>query len=301
MESVKENDIIIVSVICCAYNHANYIRDCLDGFVAQKTTFKIEVLIHDDASTDNTTEIIREYAAQYPEIIKPVYQQSNQYSKGVDIFCDILLPKAQGKYVAICEGDDYWTDPLKLQKQVDFLESHADYSMCFHGAEIRSEVKTAFRYPTPEARAYSPKELYEGWIVPTASIVVRKEVLPLKMDRRLVNGDINVVLSAACRGKVWGMNESMSAYRIHSNGVTLKRLENPAAFFEKEVIHHKALFELYPQITKGALNGKLSDVYINWGNACLRSGRIVGLGKLIRGFMYSPRNFCKRIFSLLLR
>lgn len=122
-------DEIMVSVLCTAYNHEKYIRHCLDGFVMQKTNFRFEVLINDDASPDNTAAIIREYEEKYPEIIKPIYQTENQYSKGISINKQILTPKAQGKYIAICEGDDYWTDPLKLQKQVDALESHPNCHM----------------------------------------------------------------------------------------------------------------------------------------------------------------------------
>ena len=96
----------------------------------QKTTFPFEYLIHDDASTDDTADIIREYEIRYPDIIKPIYQTENQYSKKIYIVENIQLPIAQGKYIAICEGDDYWTDPLKLQKQVDFLDTHPDYTLC---------------------------------------------------------------------------------------------------------------------------------------------------------------------------
>lgn len=126
-----ENE-IKVSVICTAYNHARYIRKCLDGFVMQKTNFKYEVLINDDASTDNTAEIIKEYELKYPDIIKPIYQTENQYSKGVKISLNILCPRAKGKYIAFCEGDDYWCDENKLQMQYDILEANPDCKMCIH-------------------------------------------------------------------------------------------------------------------------------------------------------------------------
>ena len=119
-------DGIKVSVICLAYNHEKYIRKCLDGFVMQKTNFKFEALVHDDASTDKTAEIIREYEEKYPDIIKPVYQTENQHSKKISIFTTFLAPNARGEYLAWCEGDDCWTDPGKLQKQVDFLDAHPD-------------------------------------------------------------------------------------------------------------------------------------------------------------------------------
>ena len=110
-------DKVMVSVICNTYNHEKYIKSALDGFVMQKTNFEYEVLIHDDASTDSTADIIREYEKKYPDIIKPIYQSENQYSKKVPISKTYQYSRAKGKYIAICEGDDYWTDPFKLQKQ----------------------------------------------------------------------------------------------------------------------------------------------------------------------------------------
>lgn len=121
---------VLVSVICTAYNHEKYIKTALEGFVSQKTDFRFEVIVHDDASTDSTALIIKQYEKENPEIIKGIYQTDNQYSKGIDIFHDYLLPRINGKYVASCEGDDYWCDMNKLQKQVDFLEQNKDYSSC---------------------------------------------------------------------------------------------------------------------------------------------------------------------------
>ena len=128
---MDEND-IKVSVYCLAYNHEKFIRNTLDGFVSQKTNFKYEVIIHDDASTDNTTNIIREYEEKYPDIIKPIYQTENQYSKGIGIIPNYIVPRIRGKYVAACEGDDYWCDDYKLQKQFDYMEKHSECSMCVH-------------------------------------------------------------------------------------------------------------------------------------------------------------------------
>ena len=129
----------LVSVCTLAYNHEPYIRECLDGILMQKTNFAFELLIHDDASTDGTADIIREYEAKYPDIIKPIYQTENQYSKGVKINATIQFPRAKGKYIALCEGDDYWTDPLKLQKQVDFMEANPNCSLCCHHMKVYSE------------------------------------------------------------------------------------------------------------------------------------------------------------------
>ncbi|MBQ1636007.1 MAG: glycosyltransferase family 2 protein, partial [Bacteroidales bacterium] len=123
---------MMVTVICLAYNHGPYIRDALEGFVMQKTAFPFEVIVHDDASTDDTPRIIREYASRYPDIIRPVFQTENQYSKGVPISQTFLFPLVKGRYVALCEGDDYWTDPLKLSRQVEALEANPGVDICTH-------------------------------------------------------------------------------------------------------------------------------------------------------------------------
>ncbi|MBN1214147.1 MAG: glycosyltransferase family 2 protein, partial [Candidatus Lokiarchaeota archaeon] len=124
----KEKNLPLVSICCSAYNHVNYIKDSIQGFIIQKTSFPFEILIHDDASTDGTTEIVKDYEHKYASLIKPIYQKDNQYSKGISPG-NINRKRATGKYIAICEGDDYWTDPYKLQKQVDFLESNPEYGL----------------------------------------------------------------------------------------------------------------------------------------------------------------------------
>ncbi len=118
------NKLPLVSISCITYDHEPFIRDALEGFLMQKTTFPIEILIHDDASTDGTAEIIRDYEKRYPELIFPIYQTENQHAKGVKISSTYQFPRARGKYIALCEGDDYWADPLKLQKLVNFLDEY---------------------------------------------------------------------------------------------------------------------------------------------------------------------------------
>ena len=151
----------LVSICCITYNHASYIRQCLDGFLMQKVTFPIEIIINDDCSTDGTTDIIRDYEAKYPNLIKPIYHTENEYSKGTrGMFATYCFPKAKGKYIAMCEGDDYWCDPLKLQMQVDFMESNPDYFLCgtngivkYEGIERRDGFGTGTQIPT----------VYGGW------------------------------------------------------------------------------------------------------------------------------------------
>lgn len=135
------NDKILVSIYCMAYNHEKYIRQTLEGFVNQKTNFKFEVIIHDDASKDHTAEIIKEYERRYPNIIYPIFQKENQYSQKKPIISTFICPKIRGKYIAVCEGDDYWCDMNKLQKQVDFLENNPQYVACVHNT-LRYNCRT---------------------------------------------------------------------------------------------------------------------------------------------------------------
>lgn len=137
----------LVSIRCTVYNHEPFLRQCLDGFVMQQTTFPFEAIVHDDASTDGSAAIIREYAEKYPDIIKPIYETENQHSKhdgSIGRIMDAAIhPSA--KYIALCEGDDYWTDPHKLQIQVDFLESHPDYFMSCHAYQFYFEATKEFK------------------------------------------------------------------------------------------------------------------------------------------------------------
>lgn len=121
-----------ISIICNAYNHEKYIAQALDSFLMQKVNVPFEILVHDDASPDKTADIIRRYAEKNPDVMKPILQTENQASQGRPITPTIQLPRARGKYVAFCEGDDYWTDPDKLQLQYDFMEQHPEYSICCH-------------------------------------------------------------------------------------------------------------------------------------------------------------------------
>ncbi len=126
LDKMKSTDKPLVAIHCLVYNHEPYLRKCLDSFVMQQTSFPFVAIVHEDASTDNSAKIIREYEQKYPNIIKPIYETENQYSKPdgrlIFIMQDAILATG-AKYVAICEGDDFWTDPLKLQKQVDILEN----------------------------------------------------------------------------------------------------------------------------------------------------------------------------------
>ncbi|WP_292465070.1 glycosyltransferase [Methanolobus sp.] len=152
---------VMVSICCATYNHENYIADAIEGFLMQETNFKYEILIHDDASTDKTAEIIRTYEQKYPDIIKPIYQKVNQYSQGVKVTPTFNYPRAKGKYIAICEGDDYWTDSKKLQIQFDCLERNQNVVCCYHSDYIldKNGLRKESRLSLQDQRSYTSYEM----------------------------------------------------------------------------------------------------------------------------------------------
>lgn len=152
----------LVSISCITYNHEPYIAQTLDGFLMQKTNFPFEVLIHDDASTDRTADIIREYEQNFPKIVKPIYQKENQYSQGKRaVSATWNFPRAQGKYIALCEGDDYWIDENKLQMQVDFLENNPEYGMCYTNFNLVSEKSKNIKQKALDTKKWNLK----NWII----------------------------------------------------------------------------------------------------------------------------------------
>jgi len=243
----SDNQILVV-VSCLAYNHEQYIRDALNGFVMQRTNFPFVAIVHDDASTDRTADIIREYAEKYPDIIKPIFETENQYSKHDGSLGKIMREAREAtgaKYIAMCEGDDYWTDPNKLQKQVDFLESHPDYSMCFHSAMVHHENTNQkdHLFSQLETREYFEEELSSKWLGATASFLVRKSVYSspwhkeMAKSNKFIVGDYPLLLSCIRNGRIYAFSDCMSVYRINDGGWTQRR--HPAYKFimmDKEVI-----------------------------------------------------------------
>ncbi len=216
----------MLSICCITYNHAGFIRQTLDGFVMQKTDFDYQIVIHDDASDDGTTEIIKEYAAKYPDLFVPIYQTENQYSKGKAPIIDFMLDKLKGKYVAFCEGDDYWTDRSKLQKQVDFLEAHPDFSICFHPVKVvwEDHSREDSIFPTNEfifnKHVLELEDLLQRNFIQTNSAVYRwdlkKEEWP---EKNFLPRDYMFHLIHAAKGKIGFLDDVMAVYRKHPGGV----------------------------------------------------------------------------------
>ena len=217
---------VTVTVLCVTYNHAQYIRDALEGFVMQETGFPFEVIVHDDASTDGTAGIVREYERKYPGIIRGFYQEENQYSKGVNVMKTFLYPLVRGEFVALCEGDDYWTDPLKLQKQVDALRAHPELDICAHRVKSVQELgdgrrKVRYVAPSLRSRVLSAEEVIKGggWYVSTPSLMCRRDVFLLETPmREVVTIDYVLQIQGALRGGMYYLEDCMAVYRKLSRG-----------------------------------------------------------------------------------
>ena len=213
-----------VSIICNAYNHEKYIREALESFLMQKTYFEFEVLVHDDASTDKTADIIREYEIKYPEIIKPIYQTVNQYSQKIDPTDTFQIPRVKGKYIAVCEGDDYWTDSYKLQKQYDALEAHPEIDMCAHKAKMVNGItgeQISYVQPKSTDTVISAEDVIGGGggYVATNSLFYRARIAdaypPFYDYLRL---DYTLQIYGSLRGGMLYLNDCMSAYRYMTPG-----------------------------------------------------------------------------------
>lgn len=228
---MKQEEPILVAIHCLVYNHEPYLRDCFEGFVMQKTNFRFVAIVHDDVSTDGSAAIIREYEEKYPDIFKPIYETENQWSKhdgSLERIMNKAIDATGAKYVAMCEGDDYWTDPLKLQKQVDFLEEHEEFSLCCHGYSILNVDKRTM----VEKRVVLPPESKDGlmftnaenllnWYTKTLTLLIRKtswdqlpDTTPYKYWR---DAHMNYYLLKNSKG--YYLNFVGGTYHAHNGGV----------------------------------------------------------------------------------
>lgn len=240
----------LVSIICNAYNHEKYIAEALESFVMQKTSFPFEILVHDDASTDKTASIIQRYYNKYPQMIRPIFQKENQYSKGKRIISQIQFPRAQGEYIALCEGDDYWTDPYKLQRQIDALKRNPDLKMCAHAAvAVSSKNKKTVSFISPRKKfSIIPVQdviLGGGDYLATNSLVFKRELYENPPKFRECGIDYFLQIHGAIDKGILFLPNYMSAYRVMSESSWTKKMsenKNKRYEFNKKILY--ALKEL---------------------------------------------------------
>jgi len=212
-----EGTVPIVSICCITYNHEKFIREAIEGFLMQETTFPVEIIIHDDASTDGTRDIIREYETKHPQLFRLILQKENQHSKGKKITPSVLAV-AHGEFIAMCEGDDFWFDPNKLQKQVEFLEENQSYSLCGHNSSIMSGGQV--EKGVLPARSLTTLEMLGANPFRTATVMLRN-VFSINQGAfaRFIFCDWPIVLMASKYGDAFFMSDCMSCYRVHDGGM----------------------------------------------------------------------------------
>lgn len=319
---------IMVSVYCLTYNHEKYIRDALEGFVNQKTNFKYEVFVHDDASTDNTAAIVKEYAERYPDIIKPIFQTENQYSKGVKIARNFIWPLMQGKYIAVCEGDDYWTDNYKLQKQVDFLEKNIEYMSCVHNT-LRVNVQTNRKdLINASKQDYDVlfTEILKFRTYQTSSLMYRREAAekqfsvdrPSFFDKAKVFGDYPLGVFLVLEGKMRYLSDVMSVYRAEVPNGWTNRVNNDKQYacvrFEsginmlealEEYTCHQYTDEILAEIDKTKFDyllyckdfKKLKQEDKDWWKRRKGMRRVGLIVRVNAPWIYKIYQTCKKLFS----
>lgn len=235
-----------VSIVTITYNHEMYIEEALRSFVNQKTNFDYEIIIADDCSTDRTASIIKKYAEEYPDVIKPILRKENIGAVANSI---ASLKEATGKYIALCEGDDFWTDNTKLQKQADFLDSNPDYSLCFHPVRVFFQDNKAPEYidPVPSgATHFNTNELVKRNFIQTCSVMYRRQNYQA-LPNNVMPLDWYLHLYHASYGKIGFLKGTMSAYRRHAGGAWWGSQNDTDSVLQR---HGLAWFNLYLEIKK---------------------------------------------------
>lgn len=261
MDNATES--IEVSILCNTYNHQLYISDAIESFLKQNTTFKYEILIYDDASTDDNQKIISSYAEKYPDIIFPYYVEENQWSKGVLTYKEYQYPRVRGKYIAFCEGDDYWTDSHKLQCQFDQLEAHPEIDICTHRVSVVQDGIEQRTWGPKSATCIIPAEEVitgGGGFVATNSIMCRSNVL---LENNALNNfierDYFWQILGSLRGGMLYIDKNMGVYRAFVKNSWTSNIKSNV---EKKVQNIEYVLQSYlllDQYTKGCYSAVINS------------------------------------------
>lgn len=306
--NLQMNNNPVVSIICLTYNQEKFVRDCLDGFMAQKTDFPFEILIYDDASTDSTPDIIREYAEKHPDVFKPTFYTTNNYSQGLG-FVGLYtgIKEARGKYVAYCEGDDYWTDPFKLQKQVAFLDANHRFAICAHETSIKynSGSYGLFRdlhkdsFVPLNKRTYTFDDALAGNLFHISSLMYRNQGISLPpWISRVSACDMVLFKMLAREGDIYVLPDIMSVYREHSDSLTNSSGEYSSVirFYELSIQVLRLMNRYWNREYQARFYPLISRYYVECALACIHR-RNYALSKAKEAatlsFYYDKRTFVK--------
>lgn len=212
-----------VSVIIITFGHANYIEKAILGVLMQEYNFELELIVSNDCSPDDTDEIINNIINIHPKASSIKYIKHKHNIGAMSNFL-YSLNEAKGKYIALCEGDDYWTDPLKLQKQIDFMEANLDFAMCFHPVHVTlANKEDYYNYKTPTSDVLFLKDIVRNHYIPTCSLLFRNGYFPYGLPfwfSKSISGDIPLEILLASKGKTKYINRVMACYRRNEGGIT---------------------------------------------------------------------------------
>lgn len=238
----------LISVVCITFNQVKYIDDAIQGILSQKTTVPFEVIIHDDASNDGTSDKLRFYAEKYPNLIKLIIRDENLYSRVSFGFVEDLFEMCAGEYIAFFEGDDYWIDDYKLEKQYIIMESNKKLSACIHNAIKKNEFTGAselFNGTRIKNLITSRDVLFLRWFSPTASFFMRKSFLKFP-SRKDLNLDIPLLFNLSVKGPIFYIHEAMSVYRYGSEGsLSEKSMSDKLMLYKKKKSFYNYIDEEY--------------------------------------------------------
>ncbi|MFH0736062.1 MAG: glycosyltransferase [bacterium] len=262
----KKNNNFLVSIFCITYNQAPYISQAIEGFLSQKTNFDFEIVIGEDCSKDNTKKILEDYNIKFPGRFRLILHEKNIGSMPNFIS---TLKACNGKYIALCDGDDYWTDPNKLQKQVDFMQNNSDISFCCHNAEtffVNTGLVESFNKSLKTGYYTTNHLLLKRWFIPTASLLIRREFIPNPLPNwfsKIYSGDYALELLLSITGNFYYLNEKKSVYRINALNSMSVSENDPIKYLNRLLFLYKNFknsysqkigFGIYFAITRARLN-----------------------------------------------
>lgn len=286
----------VVSIVCITYNHENFIKECLDGFLMQETTFPVEIVVHDDASQDDTPNILKRYAADHPGLFHLILQQENKFSKNIRP-TPIAIAAARGRFIAFCDGDDYWTDPTKLESQVRHLEAKPGANLSFHRVRIRAmdgRTLDISILPEFELKAYYPvEEMMRRNFLPTSSVLVRREAVASTPNwfPYISMNDWPRWIIACENSPALAFNKIMGIYRVHDTGLWTS-LDRTSKFIADLDFYH--ILEIFGNpkiraIAKEEKRRRASLLLINLDDAkSLNTKLLQERQRLSRHFLFGP-------------
>lgn len=294
----------LVSICVITYNHEQFLARALDSILSQEMDFQYEIIIGEDCSQDATRAICEQYKQNYSDVIQLILHEKNV---GLIRNYVSIMTAAKGKYIAICSGDDYWCDPMKLKKQVAFLEQNIDYSMCFTNAYEESnfswEGYQKKQFSNVEDREYKGDQIILDWIIPASSVMIRNGLLDFSflLKRTFYAEDLVQYLKLNEYGKLRGMSDITTVYTRHENAITANVNTSRENTFNRYVTNLLSVDEELNHGYHKIISQDLSIAYYKEAKYLFKHNeRYKSIKLLIKSFYYSPKNMLSMLINSIL-